>query len=145
MASTVEASPHVERGDGSRAMRLGAFAVFAIASAFGLALGYVATSISSFPAVDPELTLLLRLMALLKLVMAACGALLIDWRLRHAASAHLHAGYLASTAMMAVSPGLIWFGAHLIAAAAVFHAGLILGLMLALRDGRVLSGRWLGR
>ena len=103
-------------------------------------------------AVDPaamewQLALLLRFMAVVKGAMAAAALALALWRLRRPASDRLALGYAVAVAMMATAPGLIWSLGAIVPGAGAFHAGLILYLVLAWRDGAVplpaarLSGR----
>ena len=84
-----------------------------------------------------QLTLLLRFMAVVKgaMVLGALG--LTQWRLRRPASDALATGYVVALAAMAVAPGLIWSLAEIVPGAACFHAGFILYLVLAWRDGAV--------
>lgn len=113
------------------------FALVLLAALAGFALGYASTQAGAVAAGDPELAVLLRFTALTKLALAAAGAWLIGWRLRYPASPSLSSGYIAASALMAASPGLIWFMTQIIAAAGLFHGGLILAGLLALRDGRL--------
>ncbi len=82
----------------------------------------------------PELTRLLRAMALLKLVIAAAGTAFVTWRLRFPANRALTAAYLASLAAMAAGPGLIWAMAHVVPGAVLLHAGLAALIILFWRD-----------
>ena len=100
--------------------------------------GYLAT-----PAADaaravaqagPELTQLLRMMALLKLAFVAGAAAAVQWRLRYPTPPALVAGYLAGMAAMAAAPGLIWSMAHVVAGAVLLHGGLALVAVLFWRD-----------
>ncbi len=85
--------------------------------------------------VDPELTRLLRAMALLKgaLVLAALG--LLHWRLGWQVSPAPAALYLAAVAGMAVASVWIWQPTSIAAAALVFHLGMLAGM----------AGAWLDR
>jgi len=55
---------------------------------------------SGTAAADPELTLLIRFMAVLKAGMALAGAALAAWRLRFPASSRLAGGYATGVALM---------------------------------------------
>ncbi len=81
-----------------------------------------------------ELTNLLRAMALLKLAIVGGAAWLLVWRLKHPASPALTTAYLASLAAVAAGPGLIWGNVHVIAGAALLHAGLASLLVSFWRD-----------
>lgn len=83
---------------------------------------------------DPELTLLLRGMAVLKAGLAIGAVCLVAWRLAHPASSRLAAGLIVAAALMAAGPILVWHVAPVVAAALVFHAGLGLLLVLCLLD-----------
>jgi len=84
---------------------------------------------------DPELATLLRFMALIKAGLAAGAGALAAWRFGSEISPRLAMGYTAAVALMALSPGLIWFATGLVLASALFHAGLLLGLAMAAGDG----------
>lgn len=114
-----------------RALALASLAGFA-----GFALGYAASAAASTSA-DPELTVLLRFMALTKLAMALGAAVLVDWRLRYPASSGVAAAYLIAICVMAAVPGLIWSMAYMIPAAAAFHGAMLLALLTALQDGKL--------
>lgn len=83
---------------------------------------------------DGELTHLLRMMAVLKLVLALGAAFLVDWRLRQPVGPRAVAAYVAGAGMMAAGPGLIWGLAHLVLGAVLFHAGVAMLLVLACKD-----------
>lgn len=82
----------------------------------------------------PELTRLLRMMALVKLGIAAGALALIVWRMRQPITTRYAVGYAACAALMAAAPGLIWGIGTVIAGALLFHAGLALLLVLGWRD-----------
>lgn len=84
---------------------------------------------------DPELATLFRFMALIKAGLAAGAGALAAWRFGSEISPRLAMGYTAAVALMALSPGLIWFASGLVLASALFHAGLLLGLAMAAGDG----------
>lgn len=105
----------------------------------GTALALVAAAALGDPrpmiAADPDLARLLRGMALIKgvLVLAALGILL--WRFgRPLESAHLMA-YLFGAWLTSAATVLIWQLSHIVPAAIVFHAGELLLLLTAWRDG----------
>ena len=84
---------------------------------------------------DPELATLLRFMALIKAGLGAGAGALAAWRFGSEISPRLAMGYTAAVALMALSPGLIWFASSLVLASALFHAGLLIGLAMAAGDG----------
>jgi len=85
---------------------------------------------------ESELVLLVRMMAMIKLGMVAGAAWLLDWRLQWACGPQLALGYALAVALMASAPGLIWFMTAALVASVLFHAGLLLALLLGWRDGR---------
>lgn len=105
--------------------------VLAVALAQLLAQGEAAARAA---AADPELTHLLRGMAVLKAGLALGAVCLVAWRLGYPASARLAAGLIAAAALMAAGPVLIWHVAPVGAAALLFHAGMGLLLVLCLID-----------
>ncbi len=84
---------------------------------------------------DPDLTLLLRFMALMKAAIVFAAAGLVAWRFGSELPSRLAAGYVAAVGLMALSPGLIWSQSSLTLASAFFNSGLLFGLVLAARDG----------
>ena len=84
---------------------------------------------------DPGLATLLRFMALIKAAVVTLAAALAAWRFGFVIPPKSATGYTAAVALMALSPGLIWFQSGLVIASAAFHSGLLLGLALAAGDG----------
>jgi hypothetical protein len=84
---------------------------------------------------ETEFTTLLRFMALMKAAMALGAAVLICWRLKYPASRRLAVAYIIAAVLMAAAPGLIWHMTAIWKGAALFHAGLVLFLILAWADG----------
>ncbi len=82
----------------------------------------------------PELTRLLRTMAVLKLALVGGAAAFVWWRLRFPARPVLAASYAAALAMAAAAPGLIWGMAHVVPGAVLMHGGLVLLAVLFWRD-----------
>jgi hypothetical protein len=115
----------------------GAFRAALVASAIlALIAGILAGAVLASPAnADPDLDTLLRFMALIKAAIVTFAAALAAWRFGFTISPKLATGYTAAVALMALSPGLIWFQTGLVLASAVFHSGLLLGLALAAGDG----------
>ena len=113
-------------------------AVLAAALLLAAAAGWFATPEATaqhaIAQAGAELTRLLRMMALVKLALAAGAVWLVDWRLRYPVRPLLAAGYVAGVAAMASAPGLIWSMAHVVAGAALLHGGLALLLVLLWRD-----------
>lgn len=82
----------------------------------------------------PELTRVLRFMALVKAALATGALWWADRRLRHPATPVVAAAWIAACAPMAAATVLIWSLAHVAAGAAAFHAGFALLLVLGLTD-----------
>jgi len=99
-----------------------------VVAALALALGFLATPAAeqsaAVQAAGPELTLLLRMMAGLKLAFVVAGIGFSWWRLGHPVRPTTAAAYLAAVACVSVSPGLIWDMAHIVLGAALLHGGL---------------------
>lgn len=85
-------------------------------------------------AADPELTRLLRGMAILKALLSLAAISLAAWRVGYPSDPRLPAGLVASAALMAAGSVLIWLVAPIVAGAVLFHAGLILLLVLCWAD-----------
>jgi hypothetical protein len=85
----------------------------------------------------PDLTRLLRAMAVMKAVIAggACAAVL--WRLQTPVPAWRFSLYAAAVAGMAAGPALIWAMVHVASGALLLHAGLIAGVALLWVDPEV--------
>lgn len=105
----------------------------------GTALALVAAAALGDPqlmiAADPDLARLLRGMALVKsvLVLAAVGVLW--WRLRQPLAAGHGLAYLVGAWLAAGATMLIWQLSFIVPAALAFHAGELLLLLTAWRDG----------
>ncbi len=85
----------------------------------------------------PELTRLLRFMAVLKSGMAAAAAVAVLWRLGSPAPFRWLAAYGLGGAAIAAGPGLIWGMAHVGCGALLLHGGLFAILVLLWRDPAV--------
>jgi len=108
--------------------------VWGTAAAAGLA-GLVVGLLAKPPYMDAELVPLLRFMALIKAGMALGAAALTQWRLRREAGVWVAGALVGSTALMMGAPGLIWALTHVVLGAVLFHAGLVVFLVAAARDG----------
>ena len=86
---------------------------------------------------DPQLVVLLRFMAAVKLAAVIAASALTLWRARAPFSARATVTAIAALAAMALAPGLIWSLAQVGLAAGLFHAGLLTLLVMAWRDDRV--------
>ena len=86
---------------------------------------------------DPQLVVLLRFMAAVKLAAVVAASALALWRARAPVSSRAAVVAAAALASMALAPGLIWSLAHVGLAAGLFHAGLLTLLVMAWRDDRV--------
>jgi len=85
-------------------------------------------------AADPELTLLLRFMAVVKAGMAVGAAALAAWRMRQPVRAAPALGYVVAVSSMAAGAGLIWQLEHVAAGAVLVHGGLVAMGALAWMD-----------
>jgi thiol:disulfide interchange protein len=92
-------------------------------------------------AADPELARLLRAMAFLKASMAAAAVWLADRLLREPLPTALAAGLVLAVALMAAAPVLMWHVAPVGTGALLFHAGMVLLLVLGWRPAEA----WLAR
>ena len=77
-------------------------------------------------------------MALLKGTMAAAAVWLAHRLLGRRLDAGTAAGLVLAAGMMAAAPVLIWHVAHVVAGAVLFHAGLVLLLVLGWRPAEAL-------
>jgi hypothetical protein len=115
--------------------------VLAVAIVAALAAGALATGPDAVSravaAAGPDLTRLLRAMALLKAVMAAGAVAAMVWRLGSAATLPWLAGYAAAAAAMAAGPAVIWGMAHVGVGAALLHGGLLASVLLLWCDPAV--------
>lgn len=109
-------------------------AVLLVAGAAGFLVTPAPVAQRAVAEAGAELTQLLRMMALVKLLLVAGAVWLVDWRLHFPASKTLTAAYLAGLALAAAGPGLIWGMAHVALGAVLLHAGLILVGVAVWRD-----------
>ncbi len=116
------------------------YAAVGVAAVGGLLVGRAAAGNAS--GFEDKLVLLLRFMAAMKMagVVAATG--FAHWRLTRSIAPRLALGYGAALMLMAGAPGLIWSLAYIAPAAGLFHAGLLLFLVLAWRDDDPMPTRW---
>ena len=135
------ARPARRRVSGS-AVRRAALAVAvaaAVAAAHFLADG---AALAQAVAADPELARLLRAMALIKGAMAVAAVWLADRLLRERLGAGLAAGLVLAVAAMAAAPVLMWHVASVGAGAVLFHAGMVLLLVLGWRPAEARLAAW---
>jgi hypothetical protein len=104
----------------------------AIAVAISLAIGNPAELLAA----DPELSLLLRGMALIKAILVAGGLSALWWRFRWPVSTKLALGYVAGAWLVTGATMMIWQLTAIAAAAVAFHVGEVTLLVLAWRDYR---------
>ncbi len=114
-----------------------------------LVLLMIAAAAAAFVAADPQatrlavqqdgasLTRLLRFMAGLKALLAACAAASVVWRLGAAASLGWFGAYALTCAAMAAGPVLIWSLVHVGLGALLLHGGLLAVILLLWRDPAV--------
>lgn len=95
--------------------------VLAVAVIGAAALGLMAGG----AAVDPELAMLLRFMAVVKAAMAMAAAMLVAWRLGQPVRPAVAVGYIVAVSSMAAGTGLIWQLQHVAMGAVMVHGGLV--------------------
>jgi hypothetical protein len=83
---------------------------------------------------DPALARLLRAMAAIKMLLAACAGAAVWWRLGVPARAGWLAGYAAAASALAAGPVLIWSLTHIGLGALLLHGGLLANILLLWRD-----------
>ena len=133
MSTTIQALAVAMRWPGFAVRGVALMAIVAAAGA-GFLLTDHGSSAAAVLRDGPDLTRLLRSMAVLKMMMAGAATAGILWRLGSAASALWLAGYAAATVSMWVGPGLIWDMAQLKLGALLLHGGLFASLVLLWRD-----------
>ena len=121
-----------------RRAALAAAVLLAVAAAHFAAAGEAS---ARAVAADPELAGLLRAMAFLKASMAGAAVWLVERLLRQGLPAASAAGLVLAAALMAAGPVLMWHVARVGAGAVLFHAGLVLLLVLGWRPAEA----WLAR
>ncbi len=89
---------------------------------------------------EQALVLLLRFMALIKLATVVALAAFAQWQLAKPASRPVVFGFRAACMLMALAPGFIWHLSFMAAGAGLFHAGLIVFVVLCWRDHAMQDG-----
>ncbi len=104
----------------------------------GVAVGLLATGdvarAHAVTAAGPELTRLLRAMAMIKSLMSVAAVAAMLWRFGAPVASPWLAGYAAAAMAMAAGPGLIWGMAHVGTGALALHGGLAMAIVLLWRD-----------
>ncbi len=85
-------------------------------------------------AVDPELAMLLRFMAIVKAAMVIAAAVSVAWRLNGPVQPAAALAYVAAITSMAAGAGLIWQLEHVAAGAVMVHGGLAALAVVAWMD-----------
>jgi cytochrome b subunit of formate dehydrogenase len=114
--------------------RLGLVAVTAAAGALGFFATGSQMEAAAIHRAGPELVRLLRGMALIKALMTSGAFAAVYWRLQFPAAPLRIGAYIAACAAMAAGPFLVWDMVHIVAGAALLHAGLIGAVLLGWRD-----------
>jgi hypothetical protein len=78
----------------------------------------------------------LRGMAVIKGLLALAAAGVVWWRLGQPVSSRVAAAYVSCVCVLFASAVLIWQLAFILGAAVLFHAAGLVGLVIALREGR---------
>lgn len=107
------------------------------AAAAGIVVGRASAHGADLRGMEPSLISLLRFMAVLKSAAAVTMLGLTHWRLTRPAGGTLAVAYMAAVASVSASPGLIWSLSNVALGAVLFHAGLIVFVILAWRDDAV--------
>lgn len=89
-------------------------------------------------AAGPELGVLLRGMAAIKGMLALSATGLVWWRLGQPVAMRVAGTYIGCASVIFASTLLIWHLAFILVAAVLFHTALLVGLVLAMREGRQL-------
>ena len=106
-----------------------------VGSVAAAVVAWLATSGVSQTA-EPELALLLRGMAAIKGLLALSAASLVWWRLGQRVALRVAVAYIACASALFASTVLIWQLVFILAAAVLFHTAGLVGLVLAMREGR---------
>jgi len=136
------ASGHpVRHGAGSRpratspaAARLCLILTAAAGAGAGLVVTGQGATAHAIAAAGPDLTRLLRAMALIKMLLAGLAGAALYWRLGGPIGLARLAAYAAAGGAMAAGPGLIWDMCHVGAGALLLHGGLLATILLLWRD-----------
>jgi len=111
----------------------GRVVVIAVAAA-SLGVSVVVAHAHPGAAADPALARLLRAMAAIKMLLAACAGAAVLWRLAAPVGPAWLAGYAAAAGAMAAGPALIWTLSHIGLGALLLHGGLMATILLLWRD-----------
>jgi hypothetical protein len=111
--------------------------VVAAAAVGGFCFGDGQATARAITEAGPELTRLLRGMALLKAALGAAAVAGVLFRLAAPVSRLRFTGYALACAAMAVGVGLIWQMAFLRSGAFLLHAGLLVAVVMLFRDPAV--------
>lgn len=124
-----------ERASSRRPWPLLPYVCVFVAGAAGLCAGRAMGGDAA--AFEDKLLLLLRFMAVMKLVGVLAAAGLTHWRLTSPIAWGRAAGYLGALGTMAAATGLIWSLGAIAIGAVMFHVGLLVFLALAWKDDGV--------
>ena len=134
-ASTPALPAAARSGASERASKVAALRVaLVVGSVAAVVVAWLATSGVS-QAAEPELALLLRGMAAIKGLLGLSAAGLVWWRLGQPLGLRVAGTYIACSWVLFFSTVLIWQLAFILAAAVLFHAAGLVGLVVAMREG----------
>ena len=122
-----------------RAARALVLLLVAASAVAGLLFDDGAACRQAVSAAGPDLTRLLRMMAVLKAGIAAGASAAVLWRLGAAVTPVRLAAYAVACGATAAGPMLIWHMAHVGTGAALLHGGLLAAVVLLGRDPAVAS------
>lgn len=123
----VRAAQHARQDQRSAARR--ARLILLAASAAAAGAGAWLSGLAPASIADPDLTRLLKAMAMIKVAIVIAGITAVGWRLSWPAPAPVTTAYIAGAALTSGASILIWNLAWIPVAALVYHAGA--GLMIA--------------
>lgn len=101
------------------------------------AAGFAWFSTTGMPArMDPDLVRVLQLMGFLKAGLVAAALAVLYWRLGWAMTPQLVGAYFAGVAMVVAASVWIWLANYVAIAGLLFHVGILVLAITALRDGK---------
>ena len=119
----------MERLAPRRRLWLAAGVTLAVAAAFAIGARGVPEGF------EPQLVLLIRFMAVIKLAGAIAVAAVVGWRFGQAPGLRRTAGYSAAAMIMAAGPALMWDMHFIVLGSVLFYAGLGAIVLLARAQG----------
>jgi hypothetical protein len=131
-------SAHPGAGEGAPAAAISGASAWRLLliSACGIAAaGVLASGADNGAAADPDLSALLRGMAIIKAAIVAAGAGIVWWRLGASISSTFALAYIGCVTAASAGAAMVWTMSHMGVATLLFHGALIAFLVIGLRDG----------